>query len=252
MSDRDLGSVRDVYRIMKNDRMGGLRFAAFLIVAFALTSFVGCSPGRDSQGAVATLSDDQTSSTSSAAPRIVCLGDSLTAGLGLPPEQAYPAMLQQRVRARGYPHEVINAGVSGDTSAGGLRRLDWALTGDTRVLVLALGANDALRGLPAAALRQNLDAIIKQAHEREIAVLLTGLEAPPNLGPAYTKEFRAVYAGLAQQYDLAFVPFLLEGVAGVSRLNQADGIHPTAKGQRVMADLLWPKLEPLLVVQGTR
>jgi acyl-CoA thioesterase-1 len=180
------------------------------------------------------------------APRIVCLGDSLTAGYGLSVEQAYPALLQHRLRDAGYPHEVINAGVSGDTSAGGLRRIDWSLRGNVDVLIVALGGNDALRGLPPAAMRQNLAAIIERARQRGAKVLLAGMEAPPNFGASYTRQFRAVYAGLAKQYDVPLIPFFLAGVAGVPSLNQADGIHPNAAGQRQVVELVWRALVPLL------
>lgn len=181
-----------------------------------------------------------------AVPRIVCLGDSLTAGLGVSPDEAFPALLEERLRAAGYRYEVTNAGVSGDTSAGARRRLEWSLGGDVRVLIVALGGNDGLRGLPVRAMRQNLAAIIEEAQARGIAVLLAGMEAPPNFGPAYTREFRTAYADLAKTYGVAFVPFLLEGVAGVRELNQTDGVHPTGEGQRAIADLLWPELERLL------
>jgi acyl-CoA thioesterase-1 len=177
-------------------------------------------------------------------PRVVCLGDSLTAGLGLSPEQAYPALLETRLAAAGLDWEVVNAGVSGDTSAGGLRRLEWSLSGDVRVLVLALGANDGLRGLPPSQLRANLGRIIEAAHERGAKVVLAGMEAPPNFGGPYTQEFREVYKDLAETYHVSYVPFLLEGVAGVPALNQSDGIHPTAEGQRRIADLVWTALAP--------
>ena len=181
-----------------------------------------------------------------AAPRIVVLGDSLTAGLGLGPDQAYPALLQQRVNDAGLTYQVVNAGVSGDTSAGGLSRLDWALEGDVRVLVVALGGNDALRGLPVAELRGNLSEIIERAVARKIAVVLTGMEAPPNFGHQYTVEFRQVYADLAKRHGVALLPFLLDGVAGIETLNQRDGIHPTAEGARRVADNVWAVLRPLL------
>jgi acyl-CoA thioesterase-1 len=181
-----------------------------------------------------------------AKPRIVCLGDSLTAGYGLSADEAYPARLAERLREAGLDYEVINAGVSGDTSAGGLRRLDWSLSGDVAVLVLALGANDGLRGLPPAELRANLARIIETARRRQIRVVLAGMEAPPNFGAVYTRDFRAVYADLARQYDVAFVPFFLDGVAGVPALNQADGIHPTADGQRRVAATIWRALAPLV------
>jgi acyl-CoA thioesterase I len=179
-----------------------------------------------------------------ARPRVVVLGDSLTAGLGLSPEQAYPALLEERLTAAGLDWEVVNAGVSGDTSAGGLRRLDWSLSGDVRVLVVALGANDGLRGLPPGQLRANLARIIESAQQRGAKVVLAGMEAPPNFGGPYTREFREVYRDLAREYSISYVPFLLEGVAGVPALNQSDGIHPTAEGQRRMADLVWSALAP--------
>jgi acyl-CoA thioesterase-1 len=141
---------------------------------------------------------------------------------------------------------VVNAGVSGDTSAGGLSRLDWSLEGDVRVLVIELGANDGLRGLPVASLKRNLTEIITRAQSRGIKVLLTGMEAPPNFGAAYTAEFRQVYRDLAQLPDMAFMPFYLDGVAGIPRLNIADGMHPNAEGARIIERALWDVLEPLL------
>jgi acyl-CoA thioesterase-1 len=182
----------------------------------------------------------------SAKPRIVFLGDSLTAGLGLPSDQSYPAVIGRKLKERGYDYEIVNAGVSGDTSAGGLRRLEWSLDGDVRALVVALGANDGLRGLPTDAMKENLEAVLERAKERKIPVVLAGMEAPPNNGPEYTREFREVYADLAKEYDVRFVPFLLLGVAGNPALNQADGIHPNARGAEIVAGVVWPALEPLL------
>jgi acyl-CoA thioesterase-1 len=179
-------------------------------------------------------------------PRIVFLGDSLTAGLGLPREQSVPSLIQARLDAEGYNYEVVNAGVSGDTSAGGLSRLDWSLDGDVDVLVIELGANDGLRGLPPAQMKKNLDQIITRAKDRDINVILTGMEAPPNYGPLYTSEFRQVFRDLADDHDVAFVPFFLEGVAGITTLNQRDGIHPNAEGARVVEQLVWRTLEPVL------
>jgi acyl-CoA thioesterase-1 len=175
----------------------------------------------------------------------VILGDSLTAGLGLPTSDAYPTLLQQRLDAAGLDYEVVNAGVSGDTSAGGLARLDWALQGDVKILVVALGGNDALRALPTEQLKQNLATIIERAQARGIAVVLAGMEAPPNFGRDYIVAFHKVYPALAQQYHVAFVPFLLQGVAGDDRLNQPDGIHPTAAGARIVAENVWTALKPL-------
>jgi acyl-CoA thioesterase-1 len=179
-------------------------------------------------------------------PRIVCLGDSLTAGYGLSPEDAYPAQLAARLRDAGLDYEVVNAGVSGDTSAGGLRRLEWSMAGDVRVLVVALGANDGLRGLPPRDLRTNLARIIETAQARQVRVILAGMEAPPNFGPTYTRDFRAVYRELAGTYGVTLIPFFLDGVAGVATLNQSDGIHPTADGQRIVATTIWRVMAPLV------
>jgi acyl-CoA thioesterase-1 len=179
-------------------------------------------------------------------PRIVVLGDSLTAGLGLDQADAYPAILQQQLDEAGLAYQVVNAGVSGDTSAGGVSRIELALEGDVRVLVIALGGNDALRALPVAELRQNLTAIIERAQARGIRVVLAGMEAPPNFGPDYVAAFRDVYVSLARQHQVTLLPFLLDGVAGIDRLNQRDGIHPTAEGARLIAAHLWPVLEPLV------
>lgn len=178
--------------------------------------------------------------------RIVLLGDSLTAGLGLPEDQAYPAVLQTRLDARQAGWHVVNAGVSGDTSAGGLRRIDWALDGGAAVVLVALGGNDALRGLPASDLASNLDAIVTRAKATGARVILAGMEAPPNTGPDYTAAFRAVYPALAKKHGAVLLPFLLEDVAGVETLNQADGIHPNAAGARIVADTVWRALEPVV------
>jgi acyl-CoA thioesterase-1 len=178
-------------------------------------------------------------------PRIVILGDSLTAGLGLPVDQTYPSLLQQRLKSEGLDYEVVNAGVSGDTSAGGLSRLDWALQGDVRILVVALGGNDGLRGLPPEALKRNLSEIIERAQARHVQVILAGMEAPPNYGRDYTVSFHRVYPALAEQYRIPLVPFLLWNVAGIDQLNQPDGIHPTAAGARIVADNVWRVLKPL-------
>jgi len=185
-----------------------------------------------------------------ARPRIVALGDSLTAGLGLPTGAAYPALLEQRLKDSGMDFEVVNAGVSGDTSAGGLERLDWALQGDVRVLILALGANDGLRGLPLEQMRRNLSEIIERAQARGITVILAGMEAPPNYGRDYIASFHKVYPELAAQYRLALVPFLLQNVAGNAALNQRDGIHPTPEGARIVTDNVWTVLKPIAETQA--
>jgi acyl-CoA thioesterase I len=182
------------------------------------------------------------------APRIIFLGDSLTAGLGLDLPESFPSLIQDRLDAEGYAYEVVNAGVSGDTSAGALRRLEWALTdGDPKVLVVALGGNDGLRGLPPEQLERNLAAIIERGQKRGLTVILAGMEAPPNFGADYTSRFRAVYPTLADRYNVRLIPFLLDGVAGNAALNQPDGIHPNPRGAKAVADLVWRALQPELV-----
>jgi acyl-CoA thioesterase-1 len=181
-----------------------------------------------------------------ASRRIVFLGDSLTAGYGLAREEAVPALIQARLSASGLRYEVVNAGVSGDTSAGGLSRLEWSLDGDVAVLVIELGANDGLRGLPVPQMKRNLAEIITRAKRRGITVILTGMEAPPNYGAAYTNEFRRAYRELAEEHDVVFVPFYLDGVAGNPTLNIADGIHPNAAGSRIIERTIWQALEPVL------
>jgi acyl-CoA thioesterase I len=224
-----------------------------VLVLMVLTTLVGCRGWTDASRAPNdTASAPAAANASRSLPRIVALGDSLTAGLGLSADQAYPALIQQRLAHEGYHVEVINAGVSGDTSAGGLRRLDWALDGDVRILIVALGANDGLRGLPPADMKENLAQILARARTRGVAVLLAGMEAPPNLGSVYTQAFRQVYRDLAAQYHVPLVPFLLQDVAGVPTLNQADGIHPNPTGARIVADHVWPLLKPLLEKRITR
>ena len=181
-----------------------------------------------------------------AQPVVVALGDSLTAGLGVAPDEAYPALIEARLRREGYPYRVVNAGVSGDTSAGALRRVDWVLRTKPDVVIVALGANDGLRGLPVEALRDNLEAIVSRLRGGGARVLLAGMRVPPNYGDDYTRAFAAVFPAVAKRTGVPLAPFLLDGVAGDPRLNQPDGIHPTAEGQRLMAERLWPHLRPLL------
>ena len=177
---------------------------------------------------------------------VVVLGDSLTAGQGVARDEAYPALLEARLRGEGFPYRVVNAGVSGDTSAGGLRRVDWVLRTKPAVVIVALGANDGLRGLPVDALGENLTAIVRRLRAAGARVLLAGMRVPPNYGDDYARAFAAVFPAVARRTGVPLAPFLLDGVAGDARLNQPDGIHPTPEGQRVMADRLWPHLRPLL------
>jgi acyl-CoA thioesterase I len=186
-------------------------------------------------------------------PVILFLGTSLTAGYGLAdPDLAYPGLIEKRIEEAGLPYTVVNAGVSGETSAGALRRLDWLLKQKVDVLVLETGANDALRGQPPEATRANVDAILTRAEAQSPPprLVILGMKAPPNLGSAYLNRFDAIYPDLARNHGAVLVPFLLEGVAGIPALNQADGIHPTPDGQRKMAELVWRALEPLLKSVG--
>lgn len=184
---------------------------------------------------------------------ILFLGDSLTAGLGVGEEQAYPALIEKKIREKNLPFEVINAGISGDTTAGGLARLDWVLQKKIDVLVLALGANDGLRGLPMTQTKANLQAIIDRvkAKNPQVKIVIAGMQIPPNMGGDYTAKFRRVFAELARENQAALIPFLLEGVGGHEDLNQADQIHPTAAGHQVVAENVWRVLEPLLTKSGS-
>ena len=182
-------------------------------------------------------------------PRTVLfLGDSITAGYGLDLSEAYPALLQQRINEHSLNFKVINAGQSGDTSAGGLGRMDWLLKNKVDVLVLELGANDGLRGLPVEVTRKNLQAIIDRARGRypQIKIIVAGMKIPPNMGAQYSRDFEAMFASLAKKNNTALIPFILEGVGGVSKMNLPDGIHPTAKGHEIVAVNVWKVLEPVL------
>ena len=212
----------------------------------------GPPPPSSTLGAPAPSAAAAPAETASPHPKVVVLGDSLTAGLGLTEAQAYPALLQEKLRAGGYDWDVVNAGVSGDTSAGGLERFDWAMNqSNVRIVILELGANDGLRGLPIAQMRRNLAAIIERAQAKHVAVLLAGMEAPPNFGREYTVSFRQVYRDLAKQYKVPLVPFLLDKVAGDPSLNQADGIHPNPQGARIVADTVWAALKPMVDAAGS-
>jgi acyl-CoA thioesterase-1 len=179
---------------------------------------------------------------------IVFLGDSLTAGLGLDISEAYPSMIQTNLDSLGLPFEVVNAGVSGDTTAGGLRRVDWLLRRKIDFLVIALGGNDGLRGIAPGVTRANLQGIIEKARRRypEVRIVVAGMQMPPNFGEDYTREFRRLFSEVAKANQTALVPFLLEGVGGVPQLNQPDRIHPTAEGQKMVATNVWKVLFPLL------
>ena len=183
----------------------------------------------------------------SARPKIIAFGDSLTAGFGLEEIESYPYLLQQRLKADGFDYEVVNAGVSGDTSLGGLERIDWTLeTDNARILILELGANDLLRGVTPQKMKENLDRIIEKARARNVEVLLCGMIAPPTMGAEYQRAFSDAFPDLAEKHDVEYVPFLLDGIALNQELNQADGIHPNAQGTRMMTENVYEELKPML------
>ncbi|MBB4305170.1 acyl-CoA thioesterase-1 [Rhodobium orientis] len=178
--------------------------------------------------------------------KIVALGDSLTAGYGLPPGKGFPTLLEGTLRGRNHDVEVVNAGVSGDTSSGGLARFDWSVPKDADALIVALGANDALRGIDPDKTRAALEDILKKAKARGLPVLLAGMLAPPNMGPDYQAAFDPIYPELAEKYGAVFYPFFLEGVAAQPKLNQDDGMHPNVDGVRLMVKGILPKVEELI------
>ncbi|ANM32379.1 hypothetical protein ABI59_20000 [Acidobacteria bacterium Mor1] len=204
--------------------------------------------GAGSGGAAADPADPVAGSASDGdgPVRIVFLGDSLTAGFGLEQEQAFPARVAERLEAAGHEVTVINAGTSGDTTAGGADRIDWLLRQSPDIVVLALGGNDGLRGLDLEMTERNLRRIVERSQAAEAQVLMAGMMMPPNYGPDYTERFRALFPRVAGDLEVPLIPFLLEGVGGVPELNMPDGIHPTAEGHRKLADNVMPYLEPLV------
>jgi acyl-CoA thioesterase-1 len=228
-----------------------------IIAVFLAAVLTACA--AEPQSTPATSNDDASGATSaptrsSREPatdgrrNVLFVGTSLTAGYGVGEDVAFPAVIQQKIDSAGLPFRVVNAGISGETSAGGLRRIDWSLQQPLDVLVLELGANDGLRGIDPAEMRRNLDAILKRTRERypTAAVVLTGMEAPPNLGDVYTSRFRRTFTDLAREHGALLVPFLLEGVAAQPGFNIEDGIHPNLHGHRIIADNIWRVLGPLL------
>ena len=180
--------------------------------------------------------------------KILFFGDSITAGYGLEEGRAFPAIIQQKIDSLGLSYEVVNSGLSGETSAGGLRRVDWVLQQGVDIFVLELGGNDGLRGIDPSSTKENLQGIIDRVEARypDATIILAGMESPPNMGETYTSEFRSIYGELAESNDVIFLPFILKGVAGDPDLNLPDGIHPTAEGHRILADNVWGVLRPVL------
>ncbi|RMH69207.1 MAG: arylesterase [Bacteroidetes bacterium] len=221
---------------------------------------IGCGSGESTSDTAPeaapheTVTPDSAASAGGAPARatVLILGNSLAAGAGVDPQEAFPARLQEKVDALGWSFEIVNAGLSGETSAGGLRRIDWLLQRPVDVLVLELGGNDGLRGIEPEVTKQNLQAIIDKTRARypDVRIVLAGMQMPPNLGPDYTARFRAIYPELAAENDATLIPFLLEGVGDVPELMQADGIHPTAEGHAIVAETVWTYLRPVLEEVG--
>ena len=191
---------------------------------------------------------EATSAPATPGKTVVFLGDSLSAGLGVQPSEAFPALIADKIRAANLPFQVENAGLSGDTTAGGLRRIDWLLQRKIEVLVVELGGNDGLRGLPVANIKTNLQAIIAKAKAKnpDAKIVIAGMQIPPNLGAQYSSNFQSAFADLARENNATLIPFLLQNVGGLRNLNQPDMIHPTAAGHRIVAETVWRTLEPIL------
>lgn len=210
--------------------------------------FVGRSAGRVGRHLLALVVLATAAVAAAAERTIVFYGDSLTAGYGLDPDEAYPALIQRKLTEAGLPWRAVNAGVSGETTSGGLRRLDWILRQPVDVFVLALGGNDGLRGVAPDLTRRNLQAMVDRVRARypQAVVVIAGMQMPPSMGPQYTDAFRGIFPEVAAASRAPLIPFLLEGVGGIPEMNQADQIHPTAEGQRRIAENVWQVLRPLL------
>jgi len=234
---------------MSNDFLNGLSAQmkkGSIIILALLSLFSSCSNNKK------TEAKDQNTSTKDSVTikkkTIVFFGNSLTAGYGLSPEQAFPALIQKKIDSLGLPYQIVNAGVSGETSSGGKTRIDWILQQPVDIFVLELGANDGLRGIPLAETKKNLQDIIDKvkAKHPQIKLVFAGMQIPPNMGQTYAGEFRNIYADLATKNNMILIPFLLEGVGGEADLNQADGIHPNEAGSRIVAENVWKILEKIL------
>ena len=197
---------------------------------------------------VGALFAEETPNATDSPKRIVILGDSITAGYGLDPSEAYPALLQKKIDQENLPYSVSNAGVSGDTTAGGLRRIAWAMSKGADVLVIALGGNDGLRGISPEETKKNLLGIAEKARTKnpKIQILIAGMQMPDNMGPDFTVRFKAIFPEAAKESKSTLIPFLLEGIGGIEKFNQPDGIHPTAEGQEVVAENVWKVLRPTI------
>ncbi|WP_242918902.1 arylesterase [Pontibacter liquoris] len=225
-----------------------------LILLAVFTGLAGCGQVEQAERIGTPPSEKNTAKQDAAAQKkertrtILFFGNSLTAGYGLEPDQAFPALIQQRIDSLGLPYKVINAGVSGETTAGGNSRIDWLLKQPVDIFVLELGANDGLRGINVTESYQNLQSIIRKVRAKypEVKIVLAGMQIPPNMGRKYAQEFRNIYTRLEKEENVTLIPFLLDKVAGIPKLNQADGIHPTIEGQKIVATNVWEIIAPLV------
>jgi acyl-CoA thioesterase-1 len=228
----------------------------FLLV---FTAALGCGSGNDSEEAKnnMTVTKGTKDSTTTGTPQtsapegkpvVLFFGTSLTAGLGLEPDQAFPALIEKKAAAEGMPITAVNAGLSGETTAGAARRIDWVLRTPANLVVIEGGANDALRGLSPDAARSNLEQVVAAIRKKQPAakIVLLQMEAPPNYGVPYTRSFHAIYPEIAKKESIPLAPFFLDGVAGIPRYNQADGVHPNIAGERLVADNVWKALKPVV------
>lgn len=219
-----------------------------ILVACFIISVLGCSNNKKTDAESQTSTTAKVTATIEKKKTIVFFGNSLTAGYGLTPDQAFPALIQKKIDSLNLPYQVVNAGVSGETTSGGKTRIDWILQQPVDIFVLELGANDGLRGVELPVIRKNLQDIINNVKAKypQSKLLLAGMQIPPNLGINYSTGFRELFAELAQANSIALIPFLLEGVGGETALNLQDGIHPTADGHRILAENVWKELQKLL------
>ena len=217
------------------------------IIAIVLLSLLSCSERVEPPSEPATSTASPAPTVADTRPVIMAFGDSLVAGYGLAQSESFPSRLQQKLDSKGFKYRVVNAGVSGDTSAGGVRRIDWAMKQSPEIMIVELGANDGLRGQPTAELKKNLSTIVKQSLDGGAKVILIGMEAPPNLGPDYTQEFRQVYRDVAREFHVPLMPFFLMDVGGIASLNQGDAIHPNAQGVDIIVENFWKVIEPMLI-----
>lgn len=218
-----------------------------LLFVFSIVCISACGVSTAEKQSNANIRKQPPAQVLSDRKKIVAFGDSLTAGFGLTEKESYPYLLQEKLNADGYDYEVVNAGVSGETSLGGLERIDWVLEMDkVEILVLELGANDLLRGIPVKTMKTNLDKIIRKAKAKNVRVLLCGMLAPPSIGAAYQRDYMNAFPDLADEHNVEFLPFILENIALKKELNQADGIHPNDKGEKIMTENVYKALLPML------